>query len=196
MAQDKLGRIVATNGKASTAPPEQPLKLAQLVNGRRGETRDLPFFGLVRVELLGAVESNEVEVAVYGALAGKLDLDVATADRFELERAWRTLAIAFRDPDDHSRPFGAIETWSKLDAKAINAGWQAYGDVAERLDPLEEQLSDGEKLVIESALKKKDAHLLRSFGVAKLSAFFASTDVQLSISRSPSSSSSASASES
>lgn len=186
-----LGKVVATRaaapaGKASTG-------LAKLALGRRGETISIPGIGTVRVEILGAVESNEVEAEVYKALAALgLELTVVTAERYELERAWRTLARAVRDPADRGVAFGEPDEWAALDADMINAAWQTYGDVRERLDPLAQPLTEDEQLAIETAAKKGDGQLLRTFGLAKLSASYVSTVARLSTSPLPSSSSSGS----
>ncbi len=129
---------------------------------------------------------------MYAAMkAHGIELSVLTADRFEIERALRTLVRACRDPED-GRPAGSLEEWGKLDTDTINMCWQAYGDVRERLDPLGGSLDPAETELIELAVKKKDARLLRTFGIVKLSAWLASTDAPPSTSPTPSSSSSAS----
>ncbi len=170
---------------------------AKLVNGRRGEDVNLPVLGPARVEILGAVETQEVESSVYKAMAAhEIEQNVITVDRFELERAYRTLARSVRDPEDKSKVFGTVDEWGALDNDVIVAAWQVYGDVRERLDPLSTPLTADERVMIEIAVKKKDAVLLRTFGTVKLCAWLASTDVLPSTSPPPSSPSSESSSDS
>lgn len=156
----------------------------------RGEDVDLPGLGRARIELVGETSRQEIEAAVYRAMRSRdLELTLITAERYEAERAVRTLAAGVRDPADHAQPFGAVEEWGALHTDVINAAWQVYGDVRERLDPLSEMavLAEVDRVAIEAAVKKKAPDLLRSFGVAKLSAWLASTDVQLPTSPTPSS---------
>lgn len=194
----RLGEI-QRNGGAKVPPVTTagltPLSV-KLVNGRRSEDVDLPWIGRARVELVGTTRSQEIESAMYRAMAALgIEQNGVTFDRFELERAVRILADAVRDPEDNAKPFGTLEEWGSLDNDVIGACWQVYGDVRERLDPLSTPLSVSDRLAIETAVKKKDARLLRSYGIAKLSAWLTTTDDLLSISPTPSSESSESSSD-
>lgn len=187
----KLGQRV--NG----APVQSTTKLAsRIVGGRRGELRTVPWFGLVRVEILGVVESQEVEAAVYAEMR-RLDLPLnhVTAERFELERARRTLASSFRDPDDRTLAYGSLEEWGALDSDVVIPAWHEYGDVRDRLNPIATALEEDERILIEAAIKKKQEELLRSFGTVKLSRFLVSMESQRSTSPPPSSQSGESAPE-
>lgn len=196
----KLSQIIANGATApGTASPTtgHGTKLgAILVNGRRGEDVDLgPVLGLQRIELLGVRDSQEVESLVHKALAALgIDLNVMTADRFEIERAYRTLARAVVDPVTKV-PIGSADEWAQLDNDVIVGAWHSYGDVRDRLDPLSQPMTDAQRLRIESAVKKKDATLLRTFGTVTLAAWLASTDVLPSTSPTPSSPSSDSSSD-
>lgn len=187
--------------KASDAPaPPTKTRLAQLAKdggggGRRGEIVTIPGLGTARIELLGAMESNAVEAEVIKAMAALgIERSVENAERWELERAWRTLSRAVRDQSDGAA-FGTPEEWGDLDNDMINAAWQTYGDVRERLDPLAVPLTDSERIAIETAAKKGAGQLLRTFGLAKLSDYILTTVVPPATSPPPSSSSSESSSE-
>jgi hypothetical protein len=189
----KLGAI--QNGAG--APAGRSKLAAMLAGGKRGETLEVPGLGRVRIELVGERASQEIEGDVYRELARlEIPLNAVTAERYELERAVRTLAVAVRDPDDHAQAFGTAKEWAELDNDLINSAWHAYGDVRLRLDPVSQPLDDDTRMLIAAAVKKKDDRLLRSFGTVLLSTWLASTDVQLSSSRKPSSSNSESSSES
>lgn len=182
-----LDKKIASNGAA----PSKGTALDRLLaNGRRGEVVDIPGLGTVRLELLGATAAQEVEAAVLKAMHGR---DVAfgaiTAGAFEIERAVRTLAESAIDPADRT-PLGDAAKWGQVDEATIAAAWQAYDDVRTRLDPMSLPLSVDDTVAISSAVKKKDALQLRTYGAVKLSAWLASTAGQLAISPPPSSSSS------
>jgi hypothetical protein len=187
--QTPLGKKIS-NGTAKPSDSKvTPLSRA-MPGGSRGEDVVLPLLGRVRIELVGETAKQEIEAAVYRAMrARELDLNIVTSERYEAERAVRTLAHACRDPDDatHTAPFGTLEQWGELDSDIIATAWQAYGDVRERLDPLETVLTEDERIAIEVAVKKKDARLLRSYGISKLSSWLASMDVPPSTSQPPSS---------
>lgn len=186
----RLGQVINAGKPVASGPPRTPLGL-QLANGRRGEDVDIPGIGPARIEILGARDSQAIESEVYRAMTNHgIDHTLVTADRFELERAYRTLARAVRDPADQSKAFGTADEWGEIDNDVIVAAWQAYGDVRERLDPMATPLTDNDRLSIEVAVKKKDARLLRTFGAVKLSAWLASTDGLPSISQTPNSASS------
>ena len=188
---ERLQQVQAQQSKGAPEPPPKTPLERLLSGGRRGELVELPGLGPAWLELLGARASQEVEAAVYAAMKEYgIELDAVTMLRFEIERAVRTLAIAARDPEDRSKPFGTLAAWHQVDPTVINAAWSTYGDIKERLDPMATPLTDDEIAAFEYAVKKKDARILRSFGVVKLSAWLTSTAFQLSTSPTPSSSSS------
>lgn len=171
-------------------------RLAAVVAGGHGEDVDLPGLGPAFIELIGAREMTTIEAAVVRDMAELgLEQTTLTITQYELARATRTLAIAVRDRDDHSQPFGTLDEWGGLDPDRVGACWSVYGDVRERLDPLAHPLTEEEAMVIDRALKKKDATLLRSFGVAKLCAWLVTTGAPPSTSPQASSGSSDSPSE-
>jgi hypothetical protein len=193
-----LGKIAA-NGKLVPAqpPPDTKSKLAQVIGGRRGEDATLPVIGPVWMELLGSAKSTEIAAAADREIAelGFTDGSAGAAIRFEAARALRTLAAGVRDPADHGKAFGTLDEWRDLvDDQLLNACWQAYGEMQERLDPLERPLTEEEFGAIEAAVKKKDGAVLRSFGIARLCAWLVSTADPPAISPTPSSSSSDSSS--
>jgi hypothetical protein len=154
-----LGKIAA-NGKLVPAqpPPDTKSKLAQVIGGRRGEDATLPVIGPVWMELLGSAKSTEIAAAADREIAelGFTDGSAGAAIRFEAARALRTLAAGVRDPADHGKAFGTLDEWRDLvDDQLLNACWQAYGEMQERLDPLERPLTEEEFGAIEAAVKKK-----------------------------------------
>jgi len=182
-----LERLQQAKQTKAAETPKTPLERL-MATGRRGELVELPGLGPAWLELLGARASQEVEAAVYAAMKEYgIELDAVTMIRFEIERAVRTLAIAAHDPDDHTKPFGTLAAWHLVDPTTINAAWSTYGDVRERLDPMSTPLTEDEVAAFEYAVKKKDARLLRSFGVVKLSAWLTSTAFPPSTSPTPSS---------
>lgn len=158
----------------------------------------LPLLGRVWIELPGARAWQEIEAATRKEMRRLEigDLNVETAAPYYTEQAIRVLAIAVRDPDAHEVAFGNLEEWGELDNDVISVAWHAFGDIRERLDPNHAELTADDVLAIELAVKKKDPALLRSFGVAKLSAWLASTVDPRSTSPTKSSPSGASPSDS
>lgn len=150
-------------------------------------------FGRVWIELVGGRQWQEIEAAVAAELRrlerGEIGSgDIAIAAAAEAELAMRVLAASFRDPDDHAVAFGTLEDWgSYCDNDLISLAWHAYGDVKERLDPVDTDLSEEDMIAIGVAVKKKDGPLLRSYGAVKLSRWLASTGGPQSISQQPSS---------
>lgn len=195
MPPTKLGQKLGAAASKAAAP--EPTPLARMIaGGRRGEEVELRFLGAARIEIIGASDFLEVEAEVHREMRDReIERSVATSAVWELERARRTLARAVRDPADRGRPFGTVEEWGQLDPDVLAEAWHVYGDVRERLDPVA-ALTDDDLLQFELALKKKDAALWRAFGIAKLSAWLASSDVRPSTSPTPSSSSSGSEPES
>jgi hypothetical protein len=186
----RLGDIrdaIAAPSTASGISVPRPLTRA-LAGGRRGELVELPHLGKAWVELPGALAWEEAQAAARAEMtAAGLDLSMTTAELFEMKLARHTLARAVRHPDQHAEPFGTLAEWGEIDPDVINACWHAYGDVRERLDPVAVAVTPEETAAIDSAIRKKNGLLLRSFGIAKLSAFLLSTEDQPPTSPPPSS---------
>lgn len=199
MSDTLLGNRIAANAAPSTTPPPVPAtKLERrLAEGQRGRERTIPWFGKVYIELVGSVRWKEIWAAVRLEMTGDaLQLDSVNAEQYEVSRARRVLALAFRDPDDHAKPFGMPEQWEGLDPDLINTGWNEYGDVRDMLNPMEAKIDDDDRLIITSAVKKKDEILLRSFGARTLARWLVTTDGLLSTSREQRSTSTEESSES
>lgn len=149
----------------------------------------IPLLGRVWIELPGARAWQEIEAAIRREMTrlGVGEITVPNAAQWEAERALRVLAVAARDPDNHAIPFGSLEEWGELDNDVIIAAWHAFADVRDRLDPVALELDVEDMIAIGVAVKKKDASLLRTFGVVKLSAWLATTGGLPSSSPTPSS---------
>lgn len=194
--QSPLGKKLTNGAGKAPTPGSSPLGRS-LGAGPRGELVELAYLGPARLELVGNLASQEIEGEMYRALEQLgIPLNAVTADRYELERAVRTLARAVRDAEDRTRPFGTLAEWQAVDTDVIAACWSAYGNLRERFDPMDIAVTEAERSAIESAVKKKDALLLRSFGAAKLSAWLVSTDGPPQISPQPSSPNSGSSQDS
>lgn len=177
MSETRLGRVIATTGgEASASPPVGVSRLGrQLVAGRRGLAVTLPVLGAAWIEPLGPIAYAEVHSELFRAMAELgLPFEDAHVLTYELARARLTLPRAVRDPDNHAIAFGTVEEWGAIDNGVVEEAWSAYGDVRERLNPVE-ALTDREFATIRAALKKKDATILRSFGVARLAHFMLTT---------------------
>lgn len=194
----RLGAKLA--GGAAAAAPASPVAthLARVVAlGRRGEEVVLPVIGAVFMELPGARVWQSIEAEVRAELR-RLEADpsdISSAAQYEAELAMRVLSVAAREPSDHAVAIGSIEEWGQVDNDVLNAAWQAFGDVRERLDPVGSTPTDDDLVAISAAVKKKDAMLLRTFGVVKLSHWLATTAELPSTSPIPTSSSTGSSSE-
>ena len=195
----KMGQIKQAGGipASALAPDEAKVKAsatklsAARGNAARGEDVTLPIFGSVYAEIIGHTKSNKVEADTLEAMTkARIPLTGGFAWSVDLERKARTLAFAIRDPDDHSKPFGDVDEWLDLDDDIIMACSLVYDDVRNRLDPLGAPTLTKERAAeIMDAFQKKSRTLLLSFGIAELSAWLLSGDVQLLISPTPSSSS-------
>jgi hypothetical protein len=187
----KLGQKLAGGGGAPASEPSSTPLRGIVAAGKRGEEVVLPVLGRVWLELPGARQWQEIESEVRKEMRRLEvgDLHVGTAAQHETELALRVLAVAVRDPDRRDQRFGTLEEWGELDNDIVSVAWHAFGDVRERLDPVSQPLSNDEMLAVSAAVKKKDATLLRTFGVVRLSAWLATTGEPPSTSPIPSSSS-------
>jgi hypothetical protein len=176
---------------AATPTANQSTRLgAFVVADLRGEIVTLPVLGSVYMQLVGHDVGNTIEGQTFAEMASHgLPPMGITGLSYEGERAKRTLAEAVRDPEDHSKPFGTLEQWGKLDDDVIVACWHVYGDVRDRLDPIGlDSLTAEDVAQLDAALEKKNATALRSYGVAKLSLYLLTTAARPAISPTPPSS--------
>lgn len=178
-----LGKKLA--GTGASPAPKSPLALV-LERGTRGQLVELPELGRAWLQLLGAADLETIEAEVTARFKAKgLDqsvelgtLAVGTAVVTELVRALCTLVRAVRDPDARERPFGTLAEWEAVDSDTLVAAWNIYGDVRERLSPLDAPLDPSVRAEILDALAKKKAPALRSFGVSALVTFLVTTEFQ------------------
>lgn len=193
MSTTPLSGIIADRQKAEAASKEARIaartsKLAELAHARQGETLRVAGFGMMRLEIVGSRDQQEIEATVQRIMRERgIALDRATSTVYELERAIHTLAIGARDPDDPRSPYGSLAEWEAINSDMILAAWDAYGDVRQRQDPIAVPLTDDERADIEIAVKKKAPLLLRTFGLVKLCDWLTTTDVLPSTSPSPTS---------
>jgi hypothetical protein len=175
--------------------PEQSSETATrlgkvIANGAlAGDYVDLPRFGRAWCQLSGSRALQDVDIAALTSLSDRLGDRTAGSflgNLLEFERAMRVLPIVMRDPDDHSQPFGTHDEWESVDPDVLNACWHAYGDVKDRLDPVDQPLTPADAATISAALAKKNSMLLRSFGTPKLVAWLLSMADQLATSPTPS----------
>ena len=179
----KLANIKANGGKAPSATPVTVSRLAARLGSMvRGLDRIIPGLGLAHVRLLGLDEVEAIEEQVFRVMRDRdIELSVVTAATFEAARAVRSLALAVRDPEDHSRPFGTLAEWAGTDedpgvgADIIAAAWHVYGDVREQLDPMPGVITDELLAQVAAAVQKKNPTLLRSFGVSMLAHYLVTT---------------------
>jgi hypothetical protein len=186
----KLGELVARGGAA--APPAAS-RLAAAIAGRQ-VFADVEVRGLRgKLRLVGAGRTLDIEGEVAAAMAKRgLEPTVLTQGDYETERALRTLADAVRDPDDVTKPLGAVEDWAALDVDAVAELWRAYGDLREQNDPASQPLTAEDDAAIRACLEKKSALALRCFGVRRLATWLVTTGAPPPSSPTPSASSGAS----
>lgn len=174
---------------ASPSPAETMLSRARQ-SQPRGEYVTLPMVGRVWIELPGTEPLDEIEGAVYAAMAGHgIPLTVTGSPSFDNRLTALTLAWAARNPEDHEQRVGTRDQWLTLvDVDALKACGIIYNDVRERLAPLSAPLTDEEFEAIRLAHEKKSPTLL-TFGVVSLWNYLARTDAPPSSSPTMSSSS-------
>lgn len=183
--------LVSNPAKPSTPEPDTLLSRKRALTPR-GEYVTMPMFGQVWVELAGEVVVDEIESAVFSAMAElKLPPTALNAFTYESRRLALTLAWAVRppEPDKRQERAGTPQQWIDLDIDLINACGIVYADVRERLNPIGSGNVTVEQFEeIRLAHEKKNARGLRIFGLAMLSNYLATTDAPPA--RSPTTSSS------
>lgn len=145
-----------------------------------------------KMRLLRRTEAFEAKASAIAAMKGLPEMTwrpggVAYED-WNAAIAVRTLAIAVRNTADVTKPLDDVDAWGDLlDDEQIGALFDQYEDMRVRLDPLAHPivLTQTEVDQFEAAVKKKDADLLRSFGLRKLSSFTASLADRLATSPTP-----------
>lgn len=100
----------------------------------------------------------------------------AAQDDWKCEIAVRHLAAAVRNPENLQEQLAPIGDWrTELTDEQIAGPWDKYQDLRDRLDPLGDDsivnLTANDIAIIHAAAKKKDAVLLRSFGLHKLALY-------------------------
>lgn len=174
---------------AQPAPAAQSRIAAVLAFGPRGELVELPLIGKAWIAVGSHAMLSEVEAAVERRMAELgLTLTAFTAGAWESERAVQTLARCVRTAEDHDAPVGTPAEWAELDTNTINKCWTVYGDVFDRLAPLDGELPESTRKQIFAALVKKNATALRSFGVNALATFLLSMESPPATSPTPTSS--------
>jgi hypothetical protein len=172
-----LGNKLAGKPKPTPAAAAKTSLATVLERGPRGELVDLPVLGRAWIELLGNAAISDIETDVAKRMKARgLELDDTTILTYEAERAQLTLTRSVREPDERGKAFGTLEEWGQVDADTLLAAWHAYGDVRERLAPLDVVLDPDLRSQIIGAIVKKNVLLLRSFGVNALAIFLATSE--------------------
>lgn len=183
-----LAKKIAGGNGAPASAVKSPLA-AVLERGARGELVDLPVLGPAWLQLIGHEDVQAIESDVMKRMAALgLELTPLNVLSYDAERAVLTLARAVRSPDDRAAPFGTEAEWGKVDSDTIAACWHIFGDLRERLSPLDVEIPPMMRTEILAAIAKKNTMLLRSFGLSVLVSFMASTEFPPETSPSPKSS--------
>lgn len=114
-----------------------------------------------------------VEAREYLERLGIKGPGVEATTEWHEEIATRTIAVAMRAPGNIEDTLATLEAWNTCDEGQIDYVWQAYKDLLDKLDPLDEEsrISDEDYVQILAAAKKKDQRLLMSFGCSMLAGF-------------------------
>lgn len=149
---------------------------------------EIPGTGIkARMRVLTRAESLQVKADALALFKerGMLNRDgsiaAAAGDDWKCELAVRHLAIAVRKLDSEvDEPLAPLDDWrDELTDEQISGPWDRYQDLLAQIDPLGEhtidRLTAGDVAMIESASKKKDVVLLRSFGLHKLALYAITT---------------------
>lgn len=178
MAARQAAARASTPGPAGATGGESMLARARGATPR-GEYVEMPMLGRVWVELPGEMVVDEIEGAVFKAMADLgLPLTPVNAMTYNSRRLALTLAWAVRHPDRHAEQAGGVDEWTAIDIDMLSAFGEIYTDVRERLSPFASGLLTQEQLdAIRQGIEKKNAMLLRSVGVVALSSWLLSTAV-------------------
>lgn len=173
----RLAKITAAKAAEAKTEAVEESKLAKWSKlGKRGDYATIEGIGRVWIQLAPHSDTNAVESETWAEMSAlNLPPIGINALTYDSEKAVRTLARSVRDPDNHAERFGSVEDWHDLDDDMISVAFQAYHDVRTRLHPSIVELTEEEIREIRDAISKKNAILLRTFGVAKLSLYLLTT---------------------
>jgi hypothetical protein len=171
---------------AVSVPAAAESRLGLVLSGGSAFTyRDVvvPGVGPAKIRMLSRAEEAEVDLAMARWMRVlQRDDDITETVLSSIggmplssERATRIVAVAVRDPDDVSRPFGTLDEWRQLSDVQIGAAYDAYEDLVEELDPLGRGLSSVEVEGIRDAVAKKNTTLLLAYGSRRLALYLSST---------------------
>lgn len=146
-------------------------------------TVDVVGVGRVAVRMLSRSEEASIDLAMAKWLSqltgveGISETALASIGGMPVssERATRVVAIAARDPEDTSKPFGTLDEWRQLSDVQIGAAYEAYEDLVEEMDPLGRGLRTDEIAGIRDAIAKKNLSLLVAYGSRRLALYLSTT---------------------
>jgi hypothetical protein len=166
-------KMVAGNG--APAPTVKSQLAVVLERGPRGELVELPVLGPVWLQLIGHDDVQAIEAEVMKRMAAHgLEPVALNALSYDAERAVLTLARAVRSPDDRVTAFGTEAEWAKVDSDTIASCWHIFGDLRERLSPLDVEIPPAMRTEILAAIAKKlDAvEVVRAHRACELADFY------------------------
>lgn len=175
--------LASKQAAAKVAPAPADPNAGRTILGRaradapRGEHVVAPLLGRVWIELVGEAIADNIESETLAAMASLgIPQTPMNAGAYDQRRTALTLAWAVRDPDNHDVRAGLADEWLAMDVPMLSAIGTLYGDVQERLNPLASpNLTEDEFEQIRLAHEKKNAAMLRTFGLASLSNYLATT---------------------
>jgi hypothetical protein len=180
-------------GRGAAAP--EPARQSEMAQRRprvaRGEPRELPGYGEVWIQILGAEAMEEIEIATFKSMerAG-IPYSPMHVGTWNLHRFRRVLAQAVRHSERHDEPFGSLADWGQEPEDAITNAITLYQDVRFKLDPASSPyLTDQQSADLMDAFKKKDFNTLKSYGAATLASWLVTGELRQSSSRPAASSS-------
>lgn len=177
----KLGETLAA--QPATPAAKASRFMAALTSSRVLEPITIPQLGITALmTVVGAEPLLAIEADLARSMKQRgLEAGILNEGVWELERALRTLSQAVLDDSDPAHPpLGTLAEWGQVPKEIIADLWRMYADLCERHDPGEVALDEETIAALRDAVQKKNAPLLRSFGVRRLAAFLTTTDVQLS----------------
>lgn len=174
------GKMAAMKAAPAAVEKKVTLLARALAADPRGEFAIMPKLGRVWIELAGEAVVDRIESETIEAMRvlgiPQTPLNALT---YDARRTALTLAWAVRDADstNHADRVGSVDEWLAVDIDLLSACGQVYGDVRERLNPVGSDTLTAEEFdQIRLAHEKKNAPMLRTFGLASLSNYLATTD--------------------
>jgi hypothetical protein len=190
LSQRLAGGIPASAlASPAAAAPERSVLSQRLEGIQRGDDVELPLLGPVYLQLLGHTDSNRVEAGTFKAMEEEgLPAINMHAFSYDVQRSARWMALAARDPRDHSIRLGPLEEWVAIDDDVLFACGQIYKDLKARLDPFgAREIDESACAELAAAFEKKDRILMLSYGIGTLTSWLLSGALQLTPSPTPSS---------